>query len=325
MSALQDWSDHLANVVETAGQSIVRIEARRRLPATGWVWSDDLIVTAHHVVERNEDIGIGLPDGSTVKAQLVGRDPQSDLALLRVEHGLTPLARPESPLRVGHLVLAVGRPGQNIQTTLGVVSAIGMNLWTPEPDENREKRKHGGGRGRRGRWAEAMAAASSRFKSLAEGIIQTDVVMYPGFSGGPLVDASGQVRGMNTSALGHGVSLALPLEVIESAVAMVSKHGRMRRGYLGVGAQAVQLPETVAEQLGQDSGLMIVSVERGSPAEAGGLFIGDVIVSVGGDSVRMLEELLGALQGDRVGQPTAIQILRAGELRTVDITIGERE
>jgi S1-C subfamily serine protease len=325
MSTLQDWSDHLANVVETAGQSIVRVEGRRRLPATGWVWSENLIVTAHHVVERNEDIGIGLPDGSTVKAQLVGRDPHSDLALLRADHGLNALPRPDSTLRVGHLVLAVGRPGSDVQTTLGVVSAIGMNLWTPEQDDSDEKAKRGRGRGRRARWAEAMAAANSRFKSLAEGIVQTDVVMYPGFSGGPLIDASGFVRGMNTSALGHGVSLALPLSVIESAVSMVSKHGRMRRGYLGVGAQAVHLPEAIAAQLGQDSGLMIVSVEAGSPAESGGLFIGDVIVAVDGEAVTYLEELLSALQGDRVGQPSTIKILRAGELRDVQVTIGERE
>lgn len=320
MSTLQEFSDALANVVESAGQSIVRIDGRKRLAATGFVWSENLIVTAHHVLERNEDIGIGLPDGSTIKGQVVGRDPNSDLALIKADHGLPALPRTDSSLRLGNLVLAIGRPGAAPQTTIGVVSAIGMNLWNSENNGEGGKRKEGRG----GRWARSWAEGS-RFKMLAEGIIQTDVVMYPGFSGGPLVDASGNVRGMNTSAFGQGVSLALPLTVIAEAVSMVNKHGRMRRGYLGVGAQGIRLPEAIAAELNQETGLLIASVESGSPAEKGGLFIGDVIVSVDGESVRYLEELLAILQGDRVGRAVAVKVMRAGALHDVQVTVGERE
>src|SRR4051794_18910444 len=168
---LQCLSNALADTVEKAGAGVVRIEARRRLPATGIVWSNDgVIVTANHVVERDDNITVGLPNGETASATLVGRDPSTDLAVLRVQGAnLTAIgqANPDS-LRVGHLVLALGRPGNKVLSTLGIVSAIGEG-W----------RTRGGGE--------------------LDSYLQTDVVMYPGFSGGPLVDASGQVIGLNTS------------------------------------------------------------------------------------------------------------------------------
>jgi S1-C subfamily serine protease len=185
---LQGLSNDLATVVETAGAGagVVRVEARRRLPASGIVWSaDGLIMTAHHVVERDESISVGLPDGQTVPATLVGRDPSTDLALLRAEAtGLTPPPWTEpDTLRVGHLALALGRPGKTVRATLGVIGALGESWVTPT-----------GGR--------------------VEPYLQTDVTMYPGFSGGPLVDASGSVVGVNTSALLRGVSLVIPTPTV---------------------------------------------------------------------------------------------------------------
>jgi len=333
MSTLLEMSNALADVVEQAAQSIVRVEARRRLPATGFAWSNDLIVTAHHVLERKEGIVIGLPDGRTVEASLVGRDQSTDVAILRANHGLAPLPLADTPLRVGNLVLAVGRPGKHVQTSLGIVGAIGFNIMDEDafpqmpPQEEREGR---GERGRRGemrrRWMEnqrAMFAALSGM--LKEGAVQTDVVMYPGFSGGALIDAGGFVRGMMTSGISADGSFTVSVKTIQRVAESISTHGKVRRGFLGVGAQPVQLQAAVAQQLQQDTGLLLVSVEAGSPAEQGGLYIGDVIVALDGQPTRYLDELLALLNGERVGKTVSVSVLRGGTVSTVNVTIGERE
>ena len=297
-NVLNSLSDELAGLVDAAAPSIVRVEARRRLPATGIVWSEDgLIVTAHHVVERRaSNIRVGLPDGSTVDAELVGRDPSTDVAVLRADAGnLTPANWGNfDDLKVGNLVLALGRPGEDVLATLGVVSAVDGN-W----------RTRSGGR--------------------LEHFLQTDVLMYPGFSGGPLVGADHQVLGMNTSGLARGISLAITLPTIERVVATLIKHGRIRRGYLGVGVQSVKLPEAVAEQVGQDSGVLIVSVEPDSPAEDAGLLLGDTLVTIDGQSVGHVEALLGLLASVQVGVEVPIQAVRAGEIIEVSATPTERD
>lgn len=286
---LQTLSNALADTVQAASGGIVRVEGRKRLAGTGMVWSGDgLIVAANHVVTRDEGIKVGLADGQVVAAKLVGRDPNSDVAVLRVEAQVSPLARAgaDSPLRVGHLVLAAGRPGENVQVTLGVVSAIGSGRM--------------------------------------QGVIQTDVVMYPGFSGGPLIDASGYVRGMNTSGFMRGASVAVSVVTISTVVETLVKHGRMRQGFLGVGAQPVRLPQAVADQLGQETGLMLAAVESGSPAEAAGLFQGDTLVALDGQATRSMDELLALLGGDRIGATVALKIVRAGQVHDLSVTIGEK-
>lgn len=293
---LSSLSDALAGTVETAGQSAVRVEGRRRHPASGIVWSaDGLIVTANHVVTRDEDLRVGLPNGEKVSASVVGRDPTTDLALLRVDASSlgTPNWIGAGQVRVGHLVLALGRPGKSVQATLGVISALG-DSW----------RTGGGGK--------------------IDQYMQTDVVMYPGFSGGPLVSASGQIIGLNSSALMRGVSLTLPITTIQSVVETLSTHGRIRRGYLGIGAQPVRLPDHLTQELGQEVGLLIVSVEPDTPAHQAGLMLGDTVISLDGESVRHLEELMGLLSGDRVGTSVPVKIVRGGEVRNVAVTIGER-
>lgn len=330
MSTLLEMSNALADVVEQVGQSIVRVEARRRLPATGFVWSSDLIVTAHHVLERKEGIVIGLPDGRTVEAILVGRDQSTDVAILRANHGLAPLPLADTPLRVGNLVLAVGRPSKHVQTSLGVVGAIGFNIMDEDAIPQMPPQEERGGRGRGGemrrRWMEnqrAMFAALSGM--LKEGAVQTDVVMYPGFSGGALIDAGGFVRGMMTSGISADGSFTVSVKTIQRVAESISTHGKVRKGFLGVGAQPVQLQAAVAQQLQQDTGLLLVSVEAGSPAEQGGLYIGDVIVALDGQPTRYLDELLSMLNGERVGKTVSVSVLRGGTVNTVNVTIGERE
>lgn len=291
---LKNLSSDLAETVDIAGASIVRVEARRRMPATGIVWSaDGVIVTSHHVVERDDNIKIGLPDGSSVDAALIGRDPTTDIAVLRAAANLTvPTWAEFDALKVGHLVLALGRPGKTVQATLGVISALGES-W----------RTHAGGN--------------------IDHYLQTDVVMYPGFSGGALVSAGGVILGMNSSALARGVSVTLPTATIRGVVNTLVTHGRVRRGFLGVKAQPVQLSANIAAEVGQETGLLLAGVEPDSPAEQGGLLLGDTLVTFDGAAVRHMDDLLALLSGDRVGRAVAVRIVRGGQLQTVNVTIGE--
>jgi S1-C subfamily serine protease len=286
----------LAESVATASSAVVRVEGRRRLPATGIIWSDDgLILTASHVVRRDDGIRVRLPDGHSVAAQLIGRDHTTDIALLRAEiDGLVPLLMAgEENLAVGQLVLALGRPGESIQSTLGIISALGKPWRT----------RHGG---------------------LIDQYLQTDVLMYPGFSGGPLVDVESKFLGMNSSALLPGVSLTIPASSLDRITQILLTHGRMRRGYLGVSTQRVSLPNNIREELGQNKGLLVVAVETDSPAEQGGLTLGDTILSIGTTTIRSHNDLMSHLAGDYVDQKMPLRILRGGEIQTINVKIGER-
>lgn len=293
---LQQFSNDLAATVAAAGASIVRVEGRRRQPASGIVWSSDgLIITAHHVVERDENIRIGLPDGSTANATLVGRDPTTDIAILRVQGSGMAAASWVSAgdLKVGHFVVAAGRPEDRVQATLGIISAL---------DES---------------WRTSAGGTIDQY-------VQTDVVMYPGFSGGPLISASGLFAGMNSSALARGTSLTLPAATLRRVAETILTHGRVRRGYLGVSAQPVRLPQALADSLGQETGLLVASVEDNSPASSAGMMLGDVLVGMGDAHVRHMDDLMAQLSGDRVGQTMNARILRGGSLMEVSVTVSER-
>lgn len=292
--ALQTLSQSMAGLVEQSGPQVVRVDARQRLPGSGVIWSaDGLIVTSHHVVEREEQIQIGLADGRTVNATLVGRDPGADLAVLRAEaSGLTPATWVDAAeLKVGHLLLALGRPGNRIQATLGIASALGGQWRTPTGGE-------------------------------IDHYLQTDVVMYPGFSGGPLVAADGRFAGVNTSALVRGVSVAIPSATIRKSVETILTHGHMPRGYLGIGVQPVRLADSLQQAVGQETGLIVMSVDTNSPAAQAGLVQGDVLVKLDGAPVRHIDELQVLLSGERVGKAVETQVVRAGQLQTLALTIG---
>lgn len=293
---LWQLSEGLAGAVATAGAGVVRVEARRRMPATGLIWAaDGLIVTSNHVVRADSGIQVGLADGRVVAAALVGRDPTTDLAVLRAEAGDLPVLErvDAADLRVGQFALALGRPGKTVQATLGIVSALGDG-W----------RTGGGG--------------------VIDRYLQTDVIMYPGFSGGPLVDAKGRVLGLNSSALARGVSVSIPAGTLNRVVALLVSDGKVKRGYLGVSTQAVRLPQAVRDEVGQETGLLIVAVEAGSPADQSGLVLGDTIVKFAGISVRSHDDLVALLSGDRVGKSAPADILRGGTLQVIDVLIGER-
>ena len=293
MNELQKFSDGLAAAVEKAAQSTVTVDARGRIPATGIVWSaDGEILTADHVIQRDESINVTLPDGTTHAAKVLGRDSGSDLALLKIE-GAKGLAVPEwaEAVKVGNLIFAVGRP-EDLQATLGSVVALG-------------------------------GPVRGRFRYL-EAYIQTDVTMYPGFSGGPLVDASGRVAGLNSSALARGASIAVPVAVARTLTDALRRDGHIKRGFLGVSTQPVRLAENIAAQLKQQSGLMIIGAEKDSPAEKAGLMQGDVLVSLGGQTVTDIEALQTALGPGTVGKTVTVKVVRGGELKDIPVTVGER-
>jgi len=287
-----DLSDAFAASVAAAAPSLVRVEARRRLPATGLVWSDDgLIVTAHHVVRRDEAIAVG-QDGESVPAELVGRDPSTDVAVLRAR-GELPGARPpawaDGEVAVGQLALAVGRPGRAPQAALGLVSAVG------------------------GPWRTAAGGS-------VEGWLRADVVMYPGFSGGALLGADGTVLGMATSGLARDAALAVPPATLRRVVGEIVAHGGVRRARLGVGVQPVRLPASLAASLGQGTGVLVVSVEDDGPAAEAGLLLGDVLTALDGQRLRDLDDLLDALTGDRIGRSVEATIVRGGAVQAVAVT-----
>ncbi len=294
---LESLSNDLAGAVDRAGQSVVAIHARRRIPASGIHWRPGIIVAAHHTIQRDEEITVSLADGSSVAATLVGRDPTTDLAVLKVDEAKVPVASfaESSGLRVGALVLALGRPGSAITASLGVVSAIG------------------------GEWRTWHGGTIDRF-------VRLDVSIYDGFSGGPLIDAGGRVLGLNTSGLSRGAALAIPAETVNRVVDQLLKSGRVARGYLGLGMQAVRLPAALVERLRMpnDIGLMVVSAEPGGPGDRAGILIGDVLIAVGDTPVSDPAELLAFLGGDQIGKPVTAKLIRAGEPTTVSITVGER-
>ncbi len=295
--ALVGLSNDLANAVETAAISIVRVEARRGNASSGIIWTNDgHILTADHTIEKEEDIAIGHADGRTLKAKLLARDPGTDLALLKVDAtDLHPAQRGvDGEVRVGHLALAIGRPGESVMASLGIVSALG------------------------GPWRTSRGGQVDRY-------VRTDATLYPGFSGGPLVDAGGRVVGVNSWTLSQGAGLAIPIGTA-AQVADALSQGGVKRAYLGVATQAVSLPPAIRSKLGttQEAGLMLVSVEQDGPAEKSGLLIGDILISVDGKPLNSAEDLLAQLGSGRAGQQAGFKLVRGGEERELQVTLGER-
>lgn len=296
-------SNAIADAVERGGLATVLVNARRRMPLSGILFAPDLVLTASHGVEREEDIQVVLPDGSQKAAALAGRDRGSDLAVLRLSEAAgSQAAQPgEESVRVGHLVVAVGRPsGEGVQASLGMVTSIGSGLRTM-----------GGG-------------VLNRY-------LVTDAVPYPGFSGGPLVDLAGRVLGINTSGLVRGTSLAIPASVAWETAQVLAQHGHIKRGFLGIRSQEVELPEQSQAPLqqatghGQSTGLLVVGIEAEGPAARGGLMVGDILVGVDGQPVTNHDELISRLTGSIVGRQVEIRALRGGQLQTFLVNIAERQ
>ena len=291
MTTVMDLSNALAGAVDRAARSIFAVHGRPRLPSTGVHWRPGLIVTASHTVEPDREVALTSPDGRTLSAQVAGRDPGVDIAVLRTEVGSAPVAdiAPDAELRIGHLVLALGA---GPRASAGIVSALDT---------------------RSGR-----SAAGETFA--------VDLTLYPGFSGGPLVDVLGRVVGITTSGVSRQLQYAIRAAAVTRLAEHVAQRGRIPRAYLGVGTQPVALPDELQQRLGleQRTAVIAVNVRSDSPAAAAGLVIGDIIVSVGGDPIAEPEDLVVVLRPDRVGQELTVRLLRGGEPRELRVTIGER-
>lgn len=294
---LTDFSNNLTAAVEKGGGSTILVDARKRYPASGIAFAEDLVLTADHVVTREEDIKVTLPDGRTLNSTLAGRDPGSDLALLRLsEKALTPTQTSDS-IKVGQLVLALGRPsGAGVQASWGIVTAI-----------SGPARTHRGG--------------------LLDEYIQSETTPYPGFSGGPLINTEGETLGLNTSGLTRGSSLTIPVKVAWRIADALAKHGSVKRGYLGVRTQPAEIPEAVRKTIKREqaSGLLVLWLEENGPAQQGGLFVGDTIIAVGGQPVGDPDDLFSALHSETVGKAVKVEVLRGGKPETVNVTVGERK
>ncbi len=294
MNPLLSFSNDLADAVARAARAVVAVNARRRIPSTGVHWRPGIVVTAEHTVRMDEEITVSRPDGRGVPATLAGRDPTTDLALLTVQDADLPVAtlgEPES-LKVGHMVLALGH---GPRASWGVVSALG------------------------GRWRTGHGGEIDQ-------LIQVDLVLYPGFSGGPLVDMEGRVVGINTSGLARHLPLAIPASTVTRLGEEIIKKGHVPRGYLGVGFHPVRLPATLVRPLGilSEVGLVVVNLQPDGPAARAGLLLGDVLVAVEGAPVRDAGDVQALLGPERVGRPVRASIIRAGAPGEVSITVGER-
>ncbi|MDP9105589.1 MAG: S1C family serine protease [Candidatus Eremiobacteraeota bacterium] len=282
-SALAALSNDIATTVERVASGVVAVEGRARIGSSGFYIRPDLILTADHALETDE-IEIVRANGETETATIAGRDPSTDLALLRVANAGVPLefASPDA-LRVGAIVLAVARDDDgDLAATMGVISAVG-DAW---------RTWHGGD--------------IDRF-------IRPDLSLYPRFSGSPLVDVSGRVIGLNTGGLSRRQTLTVPASTIERVVdALLTRGGRIPRGYLGVALQGVQ------------GGVIVLGVEPKSPADQGGLIVGDIMTAIGGKPVEDADDVHAQLGAGTVGKQLALDVRRGGSPHQVQVTVGER-
>ena len=282
---LSNFSSNLADLVEEAARSAVAIEARHRIGSSGFLWKPGLIVTADHTVRRDEDIPVILPDGNRASAGIAGRDPDTDIAVLRVEGASAPALTIAPALRTGEIVIAVGRHEPGVLAATGIVSTA-AGPW---------KTWRGG---------------------QLDSLLRLDIGAYPRSSGSAVIDTQGRFAGMLTTGLTRTAPVAIPAATIDRVAAELIEHGRVARGYIGVGLQPIPLPAAYAESLKrtQHSGVMVLSVEAEGPAEKAGILLGDVIVEIAGRPVTDTDDLQIALRGS-VGKELPVVVLRSGQRR----------
>jgi len=297
-TSLVSLSEQLADAVARAAESLVSVHARPRLPSSGVHWRDGLVVTTEATVKRNDDLAITLPDGSRISATLVGRDGGSDLALFRIPPGRLPVARRGDPatLRPGHLVLALARVGdEGPRAAFGAVSATGgaWRCWK------------GGEIDRR---------------------LQSDVTLYPGFGGGPLVDVEGRVHGVNSGGLSRPFATTVTVATVDRVADELLERGYVARGWLGIAMHPVRFNPGARERLGlaHDAGLVVLSVEPDAPAARAGVLVGDVVFAVDGQPVHSPEQVVDLLGAGAVGRTLGLDLVRGGGRARAEITIGER-
>lgn len=291
---LTTFSDSLADAVALAAPAVVQVQGRRR-PASGLVYAAEVVLTMVRALGREDGLHVRRHDGQTLDAELVGWDPTTSLAVLRVAGlGTEPIALAAAPPRVGHLALAVGRSWSNSPTaSAGIVSVIGGPLPT----------------GRR---------------RAIDQVLRTNALMHEGFAGGAFIDTSGALLGVITATAIRGLEVVIPASIAWTAAAILLEHGQLKRGYLGIAGQPVRLPESQRGTDMHQSALLVVGVTDGSPAAAAGVLVGDLLIELDGHAVESPENLLDLLVGDRVGRQASVRLMRGGKATELAITVGER-
>jgi S1-C subfamily serine protease len=291
---LIEVSNQLADAVTAAAPSVVQVHGRRR-PASGVVYADQIVVTTMHAIGREDGLQVRQHDGRAVDAELVGWDPASGLAVLR---GSTldapPIAASSTPVRVGHLALALARSWSNaITASSGIVSVIGGPLHT----------------GRR---------------RAIDQVFRTTAPMHDGFAGGAFLDAGGGLIGVTTAASIRGLAVVIPASIAWKAAAIILEHGRLKRGHLGLAGQPVSLPEHQRGASGRERGVLVVAVTPGGPAALAGMLVGDVLLGFDKTPVESPEELMDLLLATGAGHTASLQGLRGAAPLDLAVTIGER-
>jgi S1-C subfamily serine protease len=297
-SALVSLSNELATLVEEFQSHVVAVHARAHYPSSGVHWRPGIIVTADHTIRQEEDIQVTLAGGKSVDATLAGRDSGTDIAVLKVE-GLGSSAIPVGggdPAKVGELALVLGRsPDSGPNASLGVISAF-SGPW----------RTWRGGR--------------------LDHYIRLDATLFPNSSGGAVVDCRGRLLGIATSGLSRIAGLAIPASSVNRVVDALLEKGHVPRGYLGIGVQPVAIPDALrtSPSVTGKTGVMVMKVEPGGPADQAGVLMGDILVGLGNAQLEEIEDLQSFSDSGVIGKPVKARLIRAGALREVTITVGER-
>jgi S1-C subfamily serine protease len=306
---LDAYSSAVVGVVEAVSPSVVHVQVRgsrqgraAQGSGSGTILSPDgIVLTNNHVVEGASAIELALTDARRFPARVLGRDPDTDIAVLRAETtDRLPAARlgNSKKLKPGQIAIAIGNPlGFESTVTAGIISAVGRSL-----------------RAQNGR--------------LIGDVIQTDAALNPGNSGGPLVNSRAEVIGVNTAVImsAQGICFSVAANTAQHVLTQVLQHGRVRRARLGIGGDQVALPQRLKVRTGltQASGVRVVEVQPGSPAQTGGIEPGDVIVALDSDAVTGIDDIARILDGSRIDKRVAVSVLRDGDLKTVDVTPTER-
>jgi S1-C subfamily serine protease len=291
---LETFSSAVENVAETVSPSVVSVSSEGR-NGTGVVWDDQgHVVTAYHVVQGLDEVEVGSNSGETFTAKVVGRDSSSDLALLKVEAKLSPIAKGDSDsLRVGQFVMALANPyATKASATSGIVTSV--------------KRSIGGW------WGSGI-----------EDAVVTDARLNPGYSGGPLVDASGRMVALNIAYMSSR-GIAVPIKKVSATVEKLASGKVVGRAYLGIVSHPIPIPKDVAKgiEIGQESGLIVLSVEAGSAAKAGGLSFGDIVLGLDGIPITGFHDLRRFLTEERIGKTLKVKVLRGGKVEELSVTPG---
>lgn len=298
-SVLASFSQELTAATEQAGPSVVAVHARHRVPSSGIHWRKGIVVTANHTVRREDDITVLVQGAKRVPAKLAGRDPGTDLAVLKFEQdaGLSiPQFAGSSTLKLAKFVLALGRTRfGNLVASAGIIGGLGG-----------EWRSWRGGR--------------------IDQSIRLDLALYPGFSGGPLIDVDGKVLGLNTNGFGRGRAVTIPVSTINRVVDELLDKGYIARPYLGIAMQPVAIPEILRAKIKSSvaGGLMVLHVETGGPADKAGIVLGDVIVELQGKPALDTERIQDLLASAKVNEELATTVIRGGTPLELSITLGER-